>query len=578
MQHQVFLADISRQLQLTLTAIWGREFPILPLPDNSTRLPKVQQHSLLLPDSLVSDSYEAAYRTYLATALHAAAHQVYSHPTESENLNNRQLALIGLIEDARIEKLAEQHFPGISKLFAPQFASPLSQHSYFDEISFEIAKGLHTGQPTENPLVAKAVSLFEKHLADNLKNRQATKTIGLALANDIGQMRISMNERSPFSILAYRDDNAFLWQQTDAVARPSESESDTESRPEPTSLSFEETLNGRSVSHEQQKEIQADLTFQYNRDASGPSLNTPATAGHYCYPEWDYRIGLTKKDWCRLNEFQPESVEDISSDRSDKYTHLIEKIHRIVSQFQFDHERKKKQEDGQEIDLDALVDYSIQRKSGHADSENKIYIQHAKHRGREFSLLILLDLSQSMNNLIDQSDSTILEVTLDATAMLSQLIDKLGHSHAIHGFNSNGRNEVNYQILKAFDPAVTFSTAQLYHAQAGLSTRLGTALRHAYQKISTQKTSHKLILVITDGHPSDIDVYDPNYLTEDAASAVKEIESSGCKVFCLSLDSKADQYIHKIFRPAHYEIVDTIEKLPNVLTKLYLTLFKSFLN
>nr|WP_256438070.1 VWA domain-containing protein [Thiomicrorhabdus sp. 6S3-12] len=239
--------------------------------------------------------------------------------------------------------------------------------------------------------------------------------------------------------------------------------------------------------------------------------------------------------------------------------------------------RRKKQEDGVELDFEALVDQLVELKKGGAASESRIYIDHVRERQHELSLLVLLDLSESMNDPHAEGAESVLDLTLDSTVVLSQLLDGLGHSYAIQGFNSNGRGEVSYYNFKDFDGESETSLAALGQAKAAYSTRLGTALRHAFHKISRRPERHRLILVITDGQPSDIDVYDPQYLIEDSAVAIKDIESAGCKTFCLSLDKNADDYVQKIFRKGHYEVVEHAEKLPQILTKLYLKVFKSFL-
>ncbi|CAN8142612.1 nitric oxide reductase NorD protein [uncultured Thiomicrorhabdus sp.] len=151
----------------------------------------------------------------------------------------------------------------------------------------------------------------------------------------------------------------------------------------------------------------------------------------------------------------------------------------------------------------------------------------------------------------------------------------MGHAYAIHGFNSNGRGDVSYLNIKDFEQTASDALVNLSSVTAEYSTRLGAALRHARHKIENRDERHKLILVITDGQPSDIDVYDDKYLIEDAAMAVKLMEASGCRSFCLSLDKDADDYVQRIFRKGHYEVVEHPSKLPQILMKLYLNVFKS---
>ena len=183
-----------------------------------------------------------------------------------------------------------------------------------------------------------------------------------------------------------------------------------------------------------------------------------------------------------------------------------------------------------------------------------------------------------MNDCMPKTPISLLEITSDALHVLSSLLNRLGHHYAVHGFSSDGRKEVNYTVFKEFvSTSQGLNEHDVYDLKASYSTRLGAALRHAEQKMTNRPEQHKLIMVISDGQPSDIDVFDEDYLTEDARSAVKEAEQKGCHSFCLSLDPSGQDYVERIFKRGHYEVLGHPEKLPEILTKLYLKLFRAFL-
>lgn len=108
--------------------------------------------------------------------------------------------------------------------------------------------------------------------------------------------------------------------------------------------------------------------------------------------------------------------------------------------------------------------------------------------------------------------------------------------------------------------------------RAGLSTRLGAALRHAGTALADQPGERRLLLVITDGQPSDIDVHDARYLTEDARQAVQALRGGGIQTYCLSLDPRGDAYAARIFGAAHYQVLDRVDRLPEKLPRLVLAL------
>lgn len=580
MSYTVLLSDVQRQLELTLLAFWGRSFRVLPLTDNQM-VPTVRVGAIFLPESIQDDTVEEAHQGFLSASFHAAAHLVYSVPQDFSGLNNRQLVLISLLEDARVEYLAARKFPGMQSIFRKRFQRPPTNSLLFEEIAYAVAYALANETViSDSPFVIKAVNLFHQAFNDSPNEQSRFRSIGLALANDIGQMRISMNERDEFKLVDYRDDNAYLWNDYESVATETALASDVEEPVSVTGVAYDEVFDGTSVSsyREDASEVEGLVFTAVKEGAQSSLLNHAPTHEMYSYPEWDYKIGRWKSKWCTLDEITlHERDSEGLEQRVNRYRSLVRKLQHIIQSYQSQMHRRKKQEDGVELDFEAIVDYLVELKKGGTAPESRIYIDHVRERQHELSLLVLLDLSESMNDPHATGKESVLELTLDATVVLAELLDSLGHSYAIQGFNSNGRGEVSYFNFKDFDDASGTSLAALGRASAAYSTRLGAALRHAFYKISKRPERHKLILVITDGQPSDVDVYDLQYLIEDSAVAVRDIESTGCKTFCLSLDKNADRYVQKVFRKGYFEVVEHAEKLPQLLTKLYLKVFKSFL-
>jgi nitric oxide reductase activation protein len=189
---------------------------------------------------------------------------------------------------------------------------------------------------------------------------------------------------------------------------------------------------------------------------------------------------------------------------------------------------------------------------------------------RDISVLVLLDLSASTNDKVAGQEHTVLDLTRSACALLADAIEKVGDPFAIHGFCSDGRHDVNYWRFKDFDqPYDELAKARLAGMQGQLSTRMGAAIRHAAAALKAQRSSKKLLLVITDGEPADVDVRDPQYLRHDTKKAVEEAGRNGVMTYCMSLDPRADQYVSRIFGERHYLVVDKVERLPEKLPVLY---------
>ena len=181
--------------------------------------------------------------------------------------------------------------------------------------------------------------------------------------------------------------------------------------------------------------------------------------------------------------------------------------------------------------------------------------------------MLLVDLSESTNDRV-KGFVSILDVEKQAADLLSQSIDTDYDRLAIDGFHSNGREKVNYLRLKEFhEPYGDSQRRVLMRQQGSLSTRMGAALRHSGFRLSQQRAEKRILLLVTDGEPSDIDVADRDYLVEDACHAVHYLGTKGITVFCLSLDKAAGSYMKKIFGARNYIIVDNALSLPLQLTR-----------
>jgi nitric oxide reductase activation protein len=190
---------------------------------------------------------------------------------------------------------------------------------------------------------------------------------------------------------------------------------------------------------------------------------------------------------------------------------------------------------------------------------------------RDLSVLVLLDLSQSTNDRVANADTTVLNLAREATVLLADAMARIGDSFAIHGFSSNGRHDVGYYRFKDFDrPYGELAKSRLAGMTGQLSTRMGTALRHAGSFLRDCRAHNKLILLVTDGEPSDIDVHDGQYLVFDARKAVEENSRHGIFTYCMSLDPGADRYVSRIFGMRNYTVLDHIRRLPEKLPTLYM--------
>ena len=308
-----------------------------------------------------------------------------------------------------------------------------------------------------------------------------------------------------------------------------------------------------------------DNGVSYNESEGKEPVSEP-----YHYAEWDYQIQLERPAWATVLEKRPKAgdlqlIDQITADNK-----------RIASRLKFlldamqpqGVQRIRKLEDGDEIDINAAISSMIDFRMG-IQPDPRIMMRSVR-KVRDISVLVLLDLSESTNEKVLGQDQTVLDLTRQACVLLSDAIHKIGDPFAIHGFCSDGRHDVEYYRFKDFDqPYNDAPKSRLAGMTGQLSTRMGAAIRHATHYLRGQRSTKKLLMVITDGEPADIDVRDPQYLRYDAKKAVEDAARNGITTFCMTLDPRADQYVSRIFGSKNYMVVDHVERLPEKLPLLY---------
>jgi len=293
----------------------------------------------------------------------------------------------------------------------------------------------------------------------------------------------------------------------------------------------------------------------------------------YHYQEWDYQVQLHRPDWATVYErYQPKGDPELIDNILIEHKPVTHRIKQIIDMLQPEGvQRVRNMEDGDEIDLNAAIDAMISIRMG--DQPNPRITMRNVLNSRDLAVVVLLDLSESTNEKVEGSDKTILELTREAAALVSTAINGVGDPFAIHGFASDSRHDVQYYRFKDFNQHWDEEVkARLAGMQGGLSTRMGAAMRHAAWHLLNQPERKKLLLLVTDGEPADIDERDPQHLRMDTKKAVEELATRGIMSYCLTLDRNADHYVKRIFGVNNYTIIDHVERLPEKLPTLFASL------
>ncbi len=541
--------DFERQLGMFERALWKQETDFRPYSEafDTARKPSPHLDSLgiHIPDVYEDIGPVKGIERYRAAIAHMLAHKAWSTPHLADNFSAFQHIAIETFEDARIEHLAMQKFPGLRKLWLSMHPMPKPgacpdgwsciRHR-LAMLSYAILNPEHR---YTDKAVLKYAEMFRARFAENPENTQ--------MAVDLGVEWLAENHEHDFrkpkvwfedTVVSYRDDNRYLW------------------------VFLEEA--------EDEDEFHSDHNAQQRPEKQEEGILPPQH-----YPEWDMNVQAYRPDWTTVYEAiqSPGNPGDI--DRLlDKHKLLIRQLKQIVDLLKPQQRRRNRyQEEGDELDLDTAIRAAIDYRIG-STPDTRIHQNHVKD-GRDISVLLLLDLSQSINDVPKGLDTSILQLSQEAASLMAEAVEALGDPFAIAGFSSNTRHEVRYSHFKGFgEEWGPEPKARLAAMEAGHSTRMGAAIRHAGHYLGQRKEEKRLLLILTDGEPHDIDVSDPKYLQDDTHVAVNELAAKGVSTYCITLDPNADDYVADVFGRNNYTVIDSVERLPEKLPKLFMSMTK----
>lgn len=573
--------DIQRRINIYLRALWARDFFMRPTSgDFETRQgyrPYIENYLIHLPDAYDAHGDIAASEVYRAAAAHAAAHLVETKfPISAESLNPLQMAIISVIEDARVEALSIKRFPGLRQIWAKLHdASPTMATTVGDYLNRLARALLDPDYQDTDEWIIEGRLLFAQ-AQDRLSENQISWEIGVQLAHKIMSKKIPFNPRTDILTAPYLDDNRYFWEFEEFNFERSQTAGYEEPKQIRKYVNVMELANEIDVENagDDAQEIWVVGTEFFPYEDMGVSFNETEgkepVSPPFHYTEWDYQIQLERPIWVTVQEKRAKAGDIALVDAiATQYKREIFRMKFLLDAMQPQGvQRIRKLEDGDEIDINAAIASTIDIRMGQ-QPDPRIMMRSVR-KIRDISVLVLLDLSESTNETVSGQEFSVLDLTRQATVLLADAINKIGDPFAIHGFCSDGRHDVEYFRYKDFNqPYDEQPKAKLAGMTGQLSTRMGAAIRHASHYLNLQRSSKKLLLIITDGEPADVDVRDPQYLRYDTKKAVEEAGRSGVITFCMSLDPRADQYVSRIFGAKNYMVVDHVERLPEKLPLLY---------
>ncbi len=309
--------------------------------------------------------------------------------------------------------------------------------------------------------------------------------------------------------------------------------------------------------------IKMDLDVQNNQ-----SEQYPVGDGHFI-DEWDYKKETYLKNYVRIRPIVDINIEEI-----DLPKRLKKAAKRVQNEFDFmqlDRLKSSNLDSGDDINLYSYLEFkSHQNRSLHP---NRFYESFYK-KSRDVATLMLADISLSTEAGITQ-ELRIIDVIKDSLMLFCEALQRLDDKFAIYAFSSLKNSNVRFHIIKNFkQPYSSKIRAQIDNIKPGYYTRLGAAIRESSKILKKQPHNNKLLLIISDGKPNDVDRYDGRYGIEDTKKAILEAKKLGITPFCVTVDTEAKEYLPYLFGRGGYTLIRDGKKLPKALPQIYINLTK----
>ena len=480
---------------------------------------------------------QAQWRHHAAAAAHAVAHLLHSPRIfDGDGVVPIARALMGLLEDARVEALAVRQLPGLARLWRPLHSAMPETGADFEALMRRLARALaDPAYDDPDPWVRKGRLLFYGDAQDGccaLQTAADVRDAAMRLGHDVGQMRLQFNAKTYRVEPAYRDDHRWMWA-ADVLS----------AAPPPVAVAA--------------AGVRED-------EAAPASTDTVAR-----YPEWDRLIARLRPDWCSVVEttVQENGFQAAIIDHEDLILQTAVRLRAPLRALLRQRALPQHSDEGEVFDPGALVDWLVARRRHHAP-ETRVYRAMDGHRANA-AVWLLIDQSASTAETHGAYGHSVLQTAVLAAAAIAKALEAAGVTCGISGFSSSGRHAVRLRTVKALDEfADDGMVARVQALRPSGSTRLGAALRHVTRRLSQYGDGARWVILLSDGEPYDIDVHDPRYLVEDARHAVRAAARCGVRVVCLAASPDGGSQARRIFGRKGVQAMCEPDDVPLSLSRL----------
>jgi nitric oxide reductase NorD protein len=282
------------------------------------------------------------------------------------------------------------------------------------------------------------------------------------------------------------------------------------------------------------------------------------------YPEWDFARQTYRVPGAVVRLVPAELGSEVWVARTlREHQATLGAIRRRFEMLRAVRQRLRKQQDGDEVDLEAWVsaysDFKARQPMAQA-------LYQSQRRARaELAISLLIDVSGSTDAWVS-STRRVIDVEREALLLVCVALEAMREPYNVLSFSGVGAANVTMSEIKRFDePYGTEQALRIAALEPERYTRAGAAIRHASALLIKQPARHRLLLLLSDGKPNDEDHYEGRYGVEDMKRAVTEARLGGIFPFCLTIDRSAASYLPRVFGVSQYALLPRPELLPSAL-------------
>ena len=528
------------------------------------------EESLRLPESLaIFEEKSLNHDLYIWLAVLAAHHSgSFTHWAQ-----DNQALVIDILE--RFPALARR-YQRLAKAFVASRADIESLPQAEKEMEQAIVKAiLNPGSVSEFPIVNFAPKpvylwLYPSSSADDLampvyqeadEEKEAEDQENKAVKKAETSRKKAERTDAPSEkegMMIFRLESLFSWSEFSKLDRGCDDSDDDED-----AANTADDLDKITLAKEQEQQRSAQIKIDL--DLPSASEDDIPLGDGLKLPEWDYKSHSLVEDRCLLQPMLPKGAV------AEKLPIRLQKLAKTI-QAQFEQLRSvrywlKAEPQGEELDLSAWLDFHVESKIS-PTAQRGLY-KSFRGNNRDLSCLLLADLSMSTDAHLND-EARVIDVVKDSMLLFGEALESVGDNFAMYGFSSVKRHHVRFTMLKNFNERYDDQIrGRIQAIKPGFYTRMGAAIRQATKVINEQRSSEKLLLIITDGKPNDIDHYEGRFGIEDTHEAISEAKKLGIKPFCITIDTDAQDYLPYLFGSDGFTVIHRPEQLPVRLPQLY---------